>query len=261
MDYYTDNEPVKLLWSGGWDSTYRLLEVVLVEQRIVQPYYFIAPENRRSVPNERRAQKEIKEELFRRYPEVKEFVKPTIFIHTNQISPDAEIAKANQEANEIRHLGRQYEFMARYCKQQGVDGLELCVQKAVDPNWQPRFSPLMNRIEGTPKFVINHDLSDRPEYVLLKYFRFPVLGYSKLDMLEIAKEKGWMPIMRKTWFCHTPYFGRIPCGVCLPCEQAIGEGMGWRVPFYTRHLRKVWDTKFVRLLRKIIRPKKQKQRT
>jgi hypothetical protein len=36
----TDNA-VNLLWSGGWDSTFRLLELILVRRRPVKPYYVI----------------------------------------------------------------------------------------------------------------------------------------------------------------------------------------------------------------------------
>lgn len=33
-----DVAPVPLLWTGGWDSTFRLLVAVLIERRTVQPY-------------------------------------------------------------------------------------------------------------------------------------------------------------------------------------------------------------------------------
>src|SRR5688572_33020809 len=33
--------PVALLWTGGWDSTFRLLMLLLVERRAVQSYYIV----------------------------------------------------------------------------------------------------------------------------------------------------------------------------------------------------------------------------
>jgi hypothetical protein len=37
-------EPVQLLWTAGWDSTFRLCELVLVEERAVQPLYMYVPD-------------------------------------------------------------------------------------------------------------------------------------------------------------------------------------------------------------------------
>ena len=34
---------VKLLWTGGWDSTFRLLQLLLLYEKKVQPYYIIDP--------------------------------------------------------------------------------------------------------------------------------------------------------------------------------------------------------------------------
>ena len=34
-------EPIKLLWTGGFDSTFRILYILVVEKKHVQPYYII----------------------------------------------------------------------------------------------------------------------------------------------------------------------------------------------------------------------------
>jgi len=57
----------------------------------------------------------------------------------------------------------------------------------------------------------------------------PMLGVSKKDALRVSKAMGWMPVMRKTWFCHAPTKGK-PCGICNPCRDAMNEGMAWRMP-------------------------------
>ena len=62
---------------------------------------------------------------------------------------------------------------------------------------------------------------------------FGMLGVSKSDALQAAEQNGWMPIMRKTWFCHTPVNGK-PCGTCNPCRDAMNEGMRWRMPLSSR---------------------------
>jgi hypothetical protein len=57
-----------LLWTGGWDSTFRLLWLVLVEQRPVQPVYLIDA-CRGSTGMELRAMAAIRREVARQHPE------------------------------------------------------------------------------------------------------------------------------------------------------------------------------------------------
>jgi len=62
---------------------------------------------------------------------------------------------------------------------------------------------------------------------------------TKLDMLNTARQNGWLGIMKKTWFCHQPIFGKIPCGKCDPCQQTMNErGMKKRIPLLVRVIRK-----------------------
>jgi len=62
---------------------------------------------------------------------------------------------------------------------------------------------------------------------------FGMLDVSKAEAKHVAQELGWMPIMRRTWFCHTPVDGK-PCGTCNPCKDAMVEGMRWRMPLSAR---------------------------
>jgi hypothetical protein len=131
--------------------------------------------------------------------------------------------------------------------------MEICLHKVGDPNVPPRFIQFFSRVGNSHVFTYNPALKDKPEYVFLKYFSYPLMDFTKKDVQKIAEEKGWLPIMKLTWFCYTPLFGKIPCGVCEPCQQTIGEGMDWRFPIMTRYLHKVWDTALVRFARKAMR--------
>ena len=68
---------------------------------------------------------------------------------------------------------------------------------------------------------------------------FGMLDVSKVEAKRIAQKMGWMPIMRKTWFCHEPVKGK-PCGVCNPCKDAMNEGMRWRMPLSARLRYRKW---------------------
>ncbi len=77
-------EIVRMFWTGGWDSTYRLLYLVLVKKQPVQPYYIIDPD-RASFPTEIRAMVRIKEMIFERCPEARMLIRPTIMtVHASE---------------------------------------------------------------------------------------------------------------------------------------------------------------------------------
>jgi hypothetical protein len=253
MDNLTSESPTKLLWSGGWDSTSRLLTLVLEEKKPVQPYYFIVPHQRKSTRNEREAREKITKMLFEKYPWTKDLILPTIYVRMDEIAPDEEITQAYRAAYESQTIGVQYEFMARYCKQNDIQGIEICLNKLGDPKVPPRFIHFLSRVGDSNIFTYNLELMDKPEYVFLKYFSYPTMDFTKEDMRLMAKEKGWLPVMKKTWFCYTPLFGRIPCGLCQPCRFTIGEGQAWRLPVTTRYLHKVWDTALMKAARKTMR--------
>ena len=43
-----NNQPINLFWTGGMDSTFRLIQLTVVYNKVVQPYYIIDP-NRNSI--------------------------------------------------------------------------------------------------------------------------------------------------------------------------------------------------------------------
>ncbi len=62
--------PINLFWTGGWDSTFRLLQLIIIYQKKVQPYYII-DNNRKSVQNELLRLKNIKRFLFEKFQKIK----------------------------------------------------------------------------------------------------------------------------------------------------------------------------------------------
>ena len=221
---------INLLWTGGWDSTFRLLYLVFVERKSVQPFY-IVDTGRPSTLNELKAMHLIKKEIAKRNPQLADLIKPTIIVSIHDIRPDHDITAKFNRLKEKEHLGQQYEWLARFAKQWDIPNLELCVNK----NDYASFflSKYMNSSFGNGATDKNNDVS------IFSFFSFPLLKLSKLDMKKIATEKGFIDILEKTWFCHTPWHNR-PCGICTPCDLTIKEGLGYRVPKLSRLRRKLW---------------------
>jgi hypothetical protein len=229
-------EGVNLLWSGGWDSTFQLLRLVLVHRCRVTPFYLIDAD-RRSTGVELWTMKRIKERLFREHPRTQELLQPTRFFSVEDIAPDAEITAAFQAISSKQHLGGQFEWFARFCKQHSIDSMQLTVERVVgSPPWDLR-GMVAERQDGSQTVdCVDQRFSSTDEYVLFHYFALPVYRLTKRDMKSAVDENGWNGIMAMTWFCHNPRYGMKPCGKCHPCTLAIEEGFGWRLPTSSRLL-------------------------
>ncbi|NRR75753.1 hypothetical protein HRD57_10360 [Tetragenococcus halophilus] len=66
-----------ILWTGGWDSTFRVLSLVILQNKEVQPYYIIDP-GRASNEVELLTMEKIKKEVVRKFPNTKGLIKKTI---------------------------------------------------------------------------------------------------------------------------------------------------------------------------------------
>jgi hypothetical protein len=224
------DDAVNLLWTGGWDSTFRLLELVLVHGRRVQPYYIVYS-NRASMQHEFRAMTAIRRLIAERDDAIA-LILPRAVIVADDIAPDPDLRKKFAALRALGHLGGQYEWLARVAKHHETGVLELSVH--VDDKAAAFLEGKVRMVQdGTPR----GSWELRPEYAdtpldLFRYFRFPLLPLTKVEMQEIAREHGFSRIMEKTRFCHSRL--SKPCGVCLPCQFALSEGMGHRIPRFRR---------------------------
>jgi hypothetical protein len=219
-------QSVDLLWTSGWDSTFRLLHLVLRERRAVQPYYVTDPD-RPSTAMEIEAQEAIRGALARRDPAAAALVLPSRIVDRSSLAEDAEIAAAFLRLKQRSYIGYQYDFLAKLARSHGLDALELAVH---------RDDKLIAHLDG---HVVEENgvwlvADDAPaDLDFLRPFRFPVLTLTKLDMQQRAREGGFSDLMGLTWFCHYPVNG-APCGSCNPCRSTVAEGLGWRVPWKRR---------------------------
>lgn len=250
LDMMTYNGQVNLLWTGGWDSTFRLLQILVNYRKLVQTYYIIDP-NRKSFRIELDAMEKIREAIINKYPFTELLFLPTKIVHLSEINQDPIIERAYQKALEKDHLGSQYDWLARFCKQNQISNMEMCVQKLETPTHPPRFSPYFEKDQETGEFLYKQSLENEPEYLLFQYFRFPILGLTKEEIFKNAKQNHWLSIMDKTWFCHAPIRDTLPCGKCIPCQQIINDPvLKKRIPLYIRLIRKYPLSRISRFLEK-----------
>jgi hypothetical protein len=243
MEKPNSPEVAHLLWTGGWDSTFRLLQLLLQKKRLVQPHYIIDP-FRKSLGIEMDTMRRLKLLLFHHYPSSRPLLLPTNFINKNLIAPDKKITGTWHILKKLNiHVGYQYEWFARYCKESGLHHLELSLEKSVNPDYS---KDIVHYITGYPEYPETkkhsyHASIETNMKFLFQHFSLPLHRITKKEMRTIAEEHGWLPVLEKTWFCHTPFFNSIPCGKCTPCKQIYLDEFTWRMPV---------TSKAIRLLRK-----------
>jgi hypothetical protein len=226
-------KPVKLLWTGGWDSTFRLLHVTIGEGRIVQPFYLI-DRQRRSAGQEIRVMEQIKDRLFSEYHQVSQLILPTIYTEVNHIQQNDTITEAYQRVKVHSGIGEQYEWLARWCARHGLEDIELCIHR--DDKAHRAIKPYIAESNDGDKvtYVFDSAFNTIDEFLLFRYFRFPSFDMSKLDMKRIMILQGLESYMDMTWFCYSPTSAATPCGICNPCVYTIEEGLGYRIPLFSR---------------------------
>jgi len=232
-----NNNTAKLLWTGGWDSTFRLLQLLLEDKKPVQPIYIIS-RFRKSSDHELKVMENIRELLTERG--VQNLLRPTAYFYGHEIKIDNDILKAWEKINTKRHLGDQYLWLASFCKHYRLEKLELSIQAR----------DIKDGISETLAYNLQESRITPDYKAVFKYFSLPILNLTKREMREIAQEKDWMDIMELTWFCHHPIYhptkGRVACGICNPCRIAVSEGFGHKIPLVLRHsgkyLKKIYNS-------------------
>jgi 7-cyano-7-deazaguanine synthase in queuosine biosynthesis len=221
-----------VLWTSGWDSTIRILELLLLKKEVVQPIYII-DKNRKSLNNELIAIERIQNRIAEKYPETKDIFLPIKFIKKNNIKEDSSITEAYKHIASIRKIGSQYEWLAQFCKDNNLSKIEISIEKNT-------------KIDSFSNFIVKYHISKQelqPDEIKIKeslftifnYFEFPVIYKTKIEMAAISDLNDWNEIMNLTWFCHKQKNGK-PCGKCNPCIATIEKGLGYRIPLTNRIL-------------------------
>lgn len=217
-----------VLWTGGLDSTCRIVELSLQETE-VQPYYVLDPK-RTSSKYEIKAMHDIADNLARR-ESTKFHLKDVILINLDEIAPDEVITSSWQVLKSKFSLGSQYDWLSRYAKQRDIK-LEIGLQFSHVGRVARAFGNT-SRLYGGGNcdcMMVDEEHSTTDIINVFGRFLFPNSLYhkSKLDEISMMRDWGFNDIIDMTWFCHSPVLG-MPCGHCNPCKDVIKEGMSFRI--------------------------------
>ncbi|MDM1277716.1 7-cyano-7-deazaguanine synthase [Acinetobacter indicus] len=217
-----------ILWTGGWDSTFRVLDLVLIKGREVQPYY-VLDMARKSTKIELETMQNIKSLVGVLKPGADQLIKDHIYIKLDEIPHNEQITKQFKSLYAESFLGSQYDWLGRYVESIGLNDLELCIHKDDKAEAFVR-NDVLKVVDGNDQYYKLSPTPKKEALLLFKNYHFPLLQMTKVEMGEIAKANNFAHIMEQTWFCHTPTVDNKPCGLCNPCKYTREEGLGRRVP-------------------------------
>lgn len=202
-------QQVNILWTGGWDSTFRMIQLA-VSGAVIQPYYVIDTARISSL-KEIKQMHTIKDDLSVKYKDCE--IKDIKLIELSQIKISDKYVEAHKNLRKDSFMGSQYIWLAALAEQ--IQDLELSIHKDDTAEYFVR------------KLVNKEKELGSDEFTIFGRLRYPILDYTKIDMEKEAKTTNDLEILYKSWFCHKP-INNTPCGICNPCKYTIAEGMGKR---------------------------------
>ena len=228
-------QTVNLFWSGGWDGTFRFLQLASQEV-VIQPIYMI-DRARGSWKREIRAIHEIIDAVKNGDFDLKaEILEPKTF-ELDWIRENCHNVKIEENYEFLREkydLGTQYLYLALLADhlhmkyemgivhQIGGKSEEVILKEGV-------ITPMENdTMEG--RYFVMPKGDNESASTLFKDAILPIFFLSKKDEENISRENGWVDIMKLSWFCYNPDRNGRPCGWCNPCIDAMNTGMDWRLP-------------------------------
>ena len=227
--------PRRILWTGGWDSSFLLLDAVLTRGHAVAPLY-VNSATRRSTGAELDAMERMRAAVARDFGTAAAGrIAPLAVFAQDDIPAAPDIDAAAAEIRRIKpDFGVQYPWLAAFARWQNLDGAEMALH-GFPESPSATMTLLTPYLETTPEGIrVAPAHRDGPWGVMFGAFAFPLKGLTKPDMATMARAGGFLDVLELARFCHRSGIGDAPCGVCVPCQDAMGMGMGYRLGWQGR---------------------------
>ena len=211
MDSKENTNVVNIFWTGGLDSTFRVVQLLRTTVHVVQPHYLIFEDRVSGIEID--AMVKMRKIIGEKFPDDRKRLLPTIYTNSKHISIDKEIDTEIEELRKKIKVIDQYHLMAKYCKEHNISNMEVAIIY----------------LEGEMELFV-----DYKDSLVFKNFSYPIIDLSKRVIYDTAVKEGWGDIINMTSFCKRPFVSIRPCGVCSPCTTAIMAGMDFRLPLRAR---------------------------
>ena len=217
---------INILWTGGWDSTYRIVELSFLDVT-VQPIYVI-DETRVSKDKELAAMRKILK-MLREKKKTKAVFLPIKKVRLENIPKNEEISDAYKRIADATDLGVQHDWLARLALK--YPDMEICIEKGIGDH-----TPVRDAIYQDGKLIkveqgerLDKKRSTKDLNLVFGNFIFPIFQITEQEMVKNIKKWKYEDVMSNIWFCHNPIHDK-PCGMCNPCCTKASYGMNFLLP-------------------------------
>lgn len=218
-----EGRKVNIFWTGGLDSTFRVVELSQLRCTI-QPYYIMLGK-RKSQQYEINAINTISR-ILRKDKRTKAVLLDPIIVDEEEIPRDNDIFDSWLRL--MRGASWQYYVLAKFVNQHQLE-MEMSFrfspngtvarvisEKILTPYSDPNYNVL----------VIDKARADHNVLTVFGNFCFPKSLYhkNKREEIDILRRDGYGKVVKHVWFCFDPMWG-YPCGHCFPCCSFEKEGV------------------------------------
>lgn len=215
-----------VLWTGGWDSTFRIIQLYCLGAKI-QPIY-VHDHNRKSSAKELEVLDFLSKQIPIQFYEFNGHLLKLKIVKRSDISHNLSLKIAHKILRHKLGIGKQYYWLASLAKQYKNEKLEVSFH---EEDLEKFFSK--NQLIEIKNPHLHSNWKINPKKVnflkrkLFKNMYFPLISITKPEMKNIAEKKGYIDLLESTWFCHKST--EKPCGNCAPCNQYVRDGFGYRL--------------------------------
>ena len=233
-----------IYWTGGYDSTFRLCEMLIKEKKVVQPLYVsLSLDNdclneetcnkvwfRKNRKYEKNAMNIIRKSLNTMYPFIRNTLLPTIYIdeeiNDNTFNKEYEEMFYQNNLWPKKRKKHQYFFLSKfayYHKQYidiGVLGIHNKSKFAMFLKKNLQKEDTTVKIKEQTVSRSNYIINDKSHF--LHYLKFPIYNKTKEELYINAERDGYHEILKHTWSCWFPNKDTgNPCGNCPMCKERV----------------------------------------
>ena len=237
MNYNVHNEKDVhyLFLTGGYDSTFRLCQLLLVEDKPVRPIYLMCGNvddsddwltmvSRKNVSTEITTMKDIRTELLQNNTHLANKLLPTFYVVSIKKNLET-TAKFKRLHKYLKYFSRdinQYERMARFSKEFKFPievGLENCGTGLDEATKGKRVG------QGSSCQLMNNLPLKYQDLEIFRDFRFPICHLTKEEMKTISLNNNFYYLLVMTFSCWYPDKDGNACGKCQMCKKRIIVGV------------------------------------
>lgn len=220
-----------LFWNGGYSSTFRLCQLLLLDEKPVQTIYINccnATQNILKNEMELRTIKEIRNLIFNKYPFIKTKFPPVMYVNSikknvkitnnfNKLHNDYGMFEFNSNKDIYENIAR-FSYDWEYPIEIGISKDEYHMNNAII-NYLEEFN-FMKHKKIKENVLKNNNTEYNKILTMLDIFKniiFPIISLSNNELKIIALKKNYFYILQKTWSCNNPTSFKHKCGECSKC--------------------------------------------